>query len=425
MHSVKDTRIGIIGLGYVGLPLAVEFGKHYPTVGFDIKKDRIAELARGEDSTLEATAEELKAAKQLEYSTDRKALAECNTFIVTVPTPVGKNNRPVLTPLKGASETVGSVLKKGDVVVYESTVYPGCTEEYCVPILEQQSGLKFNKDFFCGYSPERINPGDKQHRLPSIKKVTSGSTPEVADYVDGLYGSIITAGTYKASSIKVAEAAKVIENTQRDINIALVNELALIFHRLGIDTEEVLKAAGTKWNFLNFKPGLVGGHCIGVDPYYLTYKAEETGYRPEIILAGRRLNDAMAEYVANRVIKLMIRRNIQPSGSRVLMLGLTFKENCPDVRNTKVADIVKELASFGCKVDVYDPWVNPADAEHEYGISPVRAPSAGSYDAIVLAVAHREFVELGPKGIRAFANPNAVIFDIKHVLPKGASDGRL
>jgi len=425
LRSVKDTRIGIIGLGYVGLPLAVEFGRHYPTVGFDIKKDRIAELGRGEDSTLETTSEELKAAKKLTFSTERKALAECNTFIVTVPTPVGKNNRPVLTPLKGASETVGSVLKKGDVVVYESTVYPGCTEEYCVPILEEKSGLKFNKDFFGGYSPERINPGDKQHRLPSIKKVTSGSTPEITDYVDALYGSIITAGTHKASSIKVAEAAKVIENTQRDINIALVNELALIFHRLGIDTEEVLKAAGTKWNFLNFKPGLVGGHCIGVDPYYLTYKAEETGYRPEIILAGRRLNDGMAEYVAGRVIKLMIKRNIQPSGARVLMLGLTFKENCPDVRNTKVADIVKELASFGCKVDVWDPWASSAEAEHEYGISLIGAPSHGAYDGIVVAVAHHQFVALGQKGIRAFANPNAVIFDIKHVLPKEATDGRL
>lgn len=407
------------------MPLAVEFGRHYPTVGFDIKKDRIAELEGGKDSTLETTDEELRAATKLRFSTDRDALAACNTFIVTVPTPVGKNNRPVLTPLKGASETVGKVLKKGDVVVYESTVYPGCTEEYCVPILEQHSGLKFNKDFFCGYSPERINPGDKQHRLPTILKVTSGSTPEIANYVDALYASIITAGTHKASSIKVAEAAKVIENTQRDINIALVNELALIFNRLGIDTEEVLKAAGTKWNFLPFRPGLVGGHCIGVDPYYLTYKAEETGYRPEIILAGRRLNDAMAEYVAGRVIKLMIRRNIQPSGSRVLMLGLTFKENCPDVRNTKVADIFKELVSFGCKVDVYDPWCSPSEAEHEYGISPVAAPERGSYDAIVIAVAHKQFVELGAKGIRAFANPNAVVFDIKHVLSKDQSDGRL
>jgi UDP-N-acetyl-D-galactosamine dehydrogenase len=425
LRSLSDTRIGIIGLGYVGLPLAVEFGKHFPTVGFDVKADRIAELERGHDSTLETTAEELAAAKKLKYSTDKKALAECNTFIVTVPTPVGKNNRPVLTPLKGASETVGSVLKRGDVVVYESTVYPGCTEEYCVPILEEQSGLKFNKDFFAGYSPERINPGDKEHRLPTIKKVTSGSTPEIGDYVDSLYRSIITAGTHKASSIKVAEAAKVIENTQRDINIALMNELSMIFNRLGIDTEEVLKAAGTKWNFLNFRPGLVGGHCIGVDPYYLTHKAEEVGYRPEIILAGRRLNDSMAEHVASRVIKLMINRNIQPSAARVLVLGLTFKENCPDVRNTKVADVVKELQSFGCKVDVYDPWVNPAEAEHEYGISPIATPKPGSYDGIVVAVAHKEFVALGPSGIRSFGGPNTVIFDIKHVLPKDASDGRL
>jgi UDP-N-acetyl-D-glucosamine/UDP-N-acetyl-D-galactosamine dehydrogenase len=425
VRSVKDTRIGIIGLGYVGLPLAVEFGKHYPTVGFDIKKDRIAELENGDDSTLETTTEELRGAKQLTYSTDRKALADCNTFIVTVPTPVGKNNRPVLTPLKGASETVGSVLKKDDVVVYESTVYPGCTEEYCVPILEQRSGLKFNKDFFCGYSPERINPGDKEHRLPTIKKITSGSTPESAEYVDALYRSIITAGTHKASSLKVAEAAKVIENTQRDINIALVNELSMIFLRLGIDTEEVLKAAGTKWNFLNFRPGLVGGHCIGVDPYYLTHKAEEVGYRPEIILAGRRLNDSMAEHVAMRVVKLMIGRNIQPSGARVLVLGLTFKENCPDVRNTKVADVVRELKSFGCKVDVHDPWADPAEAEHEYGISLIAAPKAGSYDAIVVAVAHKEYVELGANGIRNFGSPNTVIFDIKHVLPKEASNGRL
>ena len=425
MRSVKDTRIGIIGLGYVGLPLAVEFGKHYPTVGFDINKDRIAELARGEDSTLETTSEELEGAKQLTFATDRKTLADCNTFIVTVPTPVGKNNRPVLTPLKGASETVGSVLKKGDVVVYESTVYPGCTEEYCVPILEQTSGLKFNKDFFAGYSPERINPGDKEHRLPTIKKITSGSTPEIADYVDALYRSIITAGTHKASSLKVAEAAKVIENTQRDINIALINELSMIFQRLDIDTEEVLRAAGTKWNFLNFKPGLVGGHCIGVDPYYLTHKAEEVGYRPEMILAGRRLNDSMAEHVAMRVIKLMISRNIQPSGARVLVLGLTFKENCPDVRNTKVADVVRELNSFGCKVDVHDPWASSDEAEHEYGIRLVAKPAPGSYDGIVVAVAHRQFVELGAAGIRGFGSPNTVIFDIKHVLPKGQSDGRL
>jgi UDP-N-acetyl-D-galactosamine dehydrogenase len=425
LRAVSDTRLGIVGLGYVGLPLAVEFGKHYPTVGFDIKEARIAELNAGTDSTLETTPEELRSAKRLTFSTDARSLARCNTFIVTVPTPVDKVNRPVLSPLQGASETVGSVLKKGDVVVYESTVYPGCTEEFCVPILEQRSGLRFNEDFFCGYSPERINPGDKAHRLPTIKKVTSGSTPAIADYVDALYGSIITAGTHKASSIKVAEAAKVIENTQRDINIALINELAMIFHRLGIDTEEVLKAAGTKWNFLHFKPGLVGGHCIGVDPYYLTHKAEEVGYRPEMILAGRRLNDSMGEHVANRVIKLMIHRNIQPSGARVLVLGLTFKENCPDVRNTKVVDVVRELSGFGCKVDVYDPWANAQEAEHEYGIRLLARPESGGYDGIVVAVAHREFVELGARGIRSFGAPNAVLFDIKHVLPRGESDGRL
>jgi UDP-N-acetyl-D-glucosamine/UDP-N-acetyl-D-galactosamine dehydrogenase len=425
LRSLSDARIGIVGLGYVGLPLAVEFGKHFPTIGFDIKEHRIAELKRGADSTLETTSEELRAAKKLTYSADKTSLAGCNTFIVTVPTPVDKVNRPVLTPLKGASEAVGSVLKKGDVVIYESTVYPGCTEEYCVPILEQQSGLKFNRDFFCGYSPERINPGDKQHRLPTIKKVTSGSTPEAADYVDELYRTIITAGTHKASSLKVAEAAKVIENTQRDINIALMNELSLIFLRLGIDTEDVLKAAGTKWNFLSFRPGLVGGHCIGVDPYYLTHKAEEVGYQPEIILAGRRLNDSMAAHVANRVIKLMIGRNIQPSGARVLVLGLTFKENCPDVRNTKVVDVVRELQGFGCKVEVHDPWADAALAAHEYGISLIAKPQAGAYDAIVVAVAHKEYVELGASGIRSFGSPNTVIFDIKHVLPKEASNGRL
>jgi UDP-N-acetyl-D-glucosamine/UDP-N-acetyl-D-galactosamine dehydrogenase len=425
LRSLQDTRVGITGLGYVGLPLAVEFGKRYPTVGFDIKADRIAELKAGKDSTRETTPEELAAAKYLTFTSDKSELAKCNTFIVTVPTPVGKNNRPVFTPLKGASETVGSVLKPDDVVIYESTVYPGCTEEYCVPILEKMSGLKFNKGFFAGYSPERINPGDKEHRLPTIKKVTSGSTPEVADYVDALYASIIHAGTHKAPSLKVAEAAKVIENTQRDINIALINELAMIFHRLGIDTEDVLKAAGTKWNFLNFKPGLVGGHCIGVDPYYLTYKAEELGYHPEIILAGRRLNDSMGEYVAARIIKLMIGRNIQPAGARVLCLGLTFKENCPDVRNTKVVDVVKELQSFGCNVDVHDPWVDVREAEHEYGIKMVASPEHGNYDAVVVAVAHKEFVALGAKGVRSYGNPNVVIYDIKHVLGKNESDGRL
>jgi UDP-N-acetyl-D-galactosamine dehydrogenase len=425
LRSLQDTRVGITGLGYVGLPLAVEFGQRYPTVGFDIQPRRIAELKAGKDSTLEATSEELAAAKHLTFTGDGSELANCNTFIVTVPTPVGKNNRPVFTPLRGASETVGRVLKTGDVVIYESTVYPGCTEEYCVPILEKTSGLKFNRDFFAGYSPERINPGDKEHRLPTIKKVTSGSTPEVADYVDALYASIIRAGTHKAPSLKVAEAAKVIENTQRDINIALINELSMICNRLGIDTEDVLKAAGTKWNFLNFRPGLVGGHCIGVDPYYLTWKAEELGYHPEIILAGRRLNDGMGEYVASRIIKLMIGRNIQPSGARVLCLGLTFKENCPDVRNTKVADVVNELQSFGCRVDVYDPWVEPREAEHEHGITLVPSPQRGKYDAIVVAVAHKQFVELGAKGVRSFGNPNVVIYDIKHVLAKNESDGRL
>jgi UDP-N-acetyl-D-glucosamine/UDP-N-acetyl-D-galactosamine dehydrogenase len=425
LRSLDDVRIGVIGLGYVGLPLAVEFGKRYPTVGFDIKAARILELKSGRDSTLETTSEELAAAEKLVVTTDKRELAECNTYIVTVPTPVGRNRRPVLTPLKGASETVGSVLKRGDVVVYESTVYPGCTEEFCVPILEQRSGLRFNQDFFAGYSPERINPGDKEHRVTTILKVTSGSTPAAAEFVSALYASIVTAGTYKASSLKVAEAAKVIENTQRDVNIALINELALIFDRLGIDTEEVLNAAATKWNFLRFKPGLVGGHCIGVDPYYLTHKAEEVGYHPQMILAGRRLNDGMGEYVAAKLIKLMISRNIQPAGARVLVLGLAFKENCPDVRNTKVVDIVRELGSFGCRVDVYDPWVNPQEAHHEYGIDVIEKLTSGAYDAIVIAVAHRQFVELGARAIRALGSPNVVIYDIKHVLRKGESDGRL
>jgi UDP-N-acetyl-D-galactosamine dehydrogenase len=422
---LDDVRIGIIGLGYVGLPLAVEFGKHYPTVGFDISEQRVAELRGGTDRTLEATATELASAKKLTYSTKLEDLKSCNFYIVTVPTPVGRNKRPVLTPLKGASETIGRVIGKDDIVVYESTVYPGCTEEYCLPIIEQLSGLKFNSDFFAGYSPERINPGDKEHRLTTIKKVISGSTPEVADFVEAVYGSIIKAGTHKAPSIKVAEAAKVIENTQRDLNIALINELSLIFERLGIDTQDVLEAAGTKWNFLKFKPGLVGGHCIGVDPYYLTAKAEEIGYHPEMILAGRRLNDGMALHVALRVVKLMIKRNIQPAGSRALVLGLTFKENCPDVRNTKVADVVAELKNYGVVVDVHDPWVDPAEALHEYGIELVAKPTPGFYDAIIIAVAHREFVALGAKGVHAFGRPNHVTFDIKHVLGKDEVDGRL
>jgi UDP-N-acetyl-D-galactosamine dehydrogenase len=425
MLALNEVRIGVIGLGYVGLPLALEFGKKYPTVGFDINAARIAELESGKDSTLEAAPEELAAAKNLAYSSDVSAIQGCNVYIVTVPTPVGRNNRPLLTPLKMASETVAQAISAGDIVIYESTVYPGCTEEFCIPIIERISGLGLNKGFFAGYSPERINPGDKEHRLPSIRKVTSGSTPEAAELIDSLYASIITAGTHKAPSLMVAEAAKVIENTQRDVNIGLINELALIFERLNIDTNDVLEAAGTKWNFLPFKPGLVGGHCIGVDPYYLTAKAEEVGYRPEMILAGRRLNDSMAEHVANRVLKLMIKRNISPSGSRVLVLGLTFKENCPDVRNTKVADLVHELEAFRCDVDVYDPWVNKDEAEKEYGIRPVDQPEKSGYDAIVVAVAHREFVDLGFDKIRAFGRPNLVIYDLKNVLPKDKVDGRL
>ena len=423
--SLDDVRIGVIGLGYVGLPLALEFGRKYPTVGFDINKGRVEALRGGHDATREATPDELAAATKLSYSTDESALRDCNVYIVTVPTPIGRNKRPLLNPLRSASETVARVIGKGDVVVYESTVYPGCTEEFCLPLIEEISGLRFNSDFFAGYSPERINPGDREHRLPTILKVTSGSTPEIADFVDAVYASIITAGTYKAPGIRVAEAAKVIENTQRDVNIALVNELALIFERLGIDTQDVLEAAGTKWNFLRFKPGLVGGHCIGVDPYYLTAKAEEIGYHPEMILAGRRLNDGMAGHVASRIIKLMISRNIQPAGSRVLVLGLTFKENCPDVRNTKVADLIAELGSYRCDVDVFDPWVDKAEAAHEYGIDLIDEPERGAYDAVIVAVAHEQFVALGAEGIRAFGRPNLVLFDIKSLLPKDAVDGRL
>jgi UDP-N-acetyl-D-galactosamine dehydrogenase len=425
LRSLDELKIAVIGLGYVGLPLALEFGKRYATVGFDIRQARISELEAGRDSTREAEPAELAAADRLSYSADPAALESCNVFVVTVPTPVGRDKRPDLRPLQRASETVGRAIGKGDIVIYESTVYPGCTEEYCVPIVEEISGLRFNEDFFAGYSPERINPGDREHRLPSIVKVTSGSTSDAADLVDALYASIVTAGTHKAPSIKVAEAAKVIENTQRDVNIGLINELALIFERIGIDTNDVLVAAGTKWNFLPFRPGLVGGHCIGVDPYYLTHKAEELGYRPEMILAGRRLNDSMAGHVANRLIKLMIQKNISPSGARVLVLGLAFKENCPDVRNTKVADLVHELEAFRCDVEVCDPWVSADDAFHEYGIRPIAEPANGAYDAIVVAVAHREFVELGFTGIRAFGRPNVAIFDIRNVLPKDKVDGRL
>lgn len=425
MLTLDDVRIGVIGLGYVGLPLAVEFGKRYPTVGFDIKPERIAELQAGRDSTLEAGPEELAAAKHLSYSGDVEALRECNVYIVTVPTPVAGDKRPVLQPLKSASRTVGQVISKGDIIIYESTVYPGCTEEFCIPIIEKESGFKLNRDFFAGYSPERINPGDKEHRLPTIRKVTSGSTREAAQFIDSLYSSIISAGTHMTSSIRVAEAAKVIENTQRDVNIALINELAVIFNRLGVDTYEVLEAAGTKWNFLPFRPGLVGGHCIGVDPYYLTYKAQQIGYHPEMILAGRRLNDSMGGYVASQIVKLMIGKNINPADANVLVLGLAFKENCPDVRNTKVADVVRELESYRCRVTVYDPWVSAEEAQREYDIALAEKPEIGAYDAVVLAVAHREFVELGAAGVKRFGAPNHVIYDIKSVLPKDQVDARL
>lgn len=426
MKHLEDSRIAIIGLGYVGLPLAVEFGKHFDTTGYDIRSARVAELREGKDGTLECSPEELAASPRLKYSDQLADIASCNIYIVTVPTPIDDAKRPDLTPLVKASEAIGSVLKKGDIVVYESTVYPGCTEEDCVPILERVSGLKFNEDFFCGYSPERINPGDKAHRLPSIKKVTSGSTPEVADFLDALYGRIITAGTHKAPSIKVAEAAKVIENTQRDLNIALVNDLAILFNKLGIDTLDVLEAAGTKWNFLPFRPGLVGGHCIGVDPYYLTHKAQQVGHHPDVILAGRRTNDGMGAYVAEQVIKLMVRKGINPVGARVLVLGLAFKENCPDLRNTRVVDIVRALEAYSANVDVNDPWVDAAEAQHEYALSPIDAPEQGSYDAIVVAVGHDKFRQMGAEGVRAFGRrEGSVVFDVKNTLPRDAVDGRL
>ena len=423
--DINNINIGVIGLGYVGLPLAVEFGRKYPTVGFDINAARVAELEGGKDSTLECSPEELAEAAKLTYTSDVAAIADCNFYIVTVPTPIGDGHRPLLTPLRAASDTLGGILKKGDIVVYESTVYPGCTEEFCVPLLENGSGLKMNEDFYVGYSPERINPGDKEHRLTTILKVTSASTPEAADFVDEVYASIITAGTHKASSVKVAEAAKVIENTQRDVNIALINELAMIFERVGIDTEEVLIAAGTKWNFLPFRPGLVGGHCIGVDPYYLTYKAEQLGYHPQMILAGRRINDNMSLYVASRIIKRMLKSEIQPHGARALVLGLTFKENCPDLRNTKVVDIVSELSSYGVKVDVHDPWVDADEAKEEYGLDLVADPKQGAYDVVVIAVAHDRFRELGEKGIKAFGKDNSIVYDIKYLLPADAVDDRL
>ena len=425
MRNLEEARIAIIGLGYVGLPLAVEFGKKYDTVGFDIRAARVEELRAGKDSTLEVDAGELRSATRLRYSDALEELRDRNVYIVTVPTPIDAAKRPDLGPLIKASQMLASVLKRGDVVVYESTVYPGCTEEVCVPLLEAGSGLKFNQDFFAGYSPERINPGDKQHRVTTILKVTSGSTPEAASYVDALYSSIITAGTHRASSIKVAEAAKVIENTQRDLNIALVNDLAMLFNKLGIDTLEVLEAAGTKWNFLPFRPGLVGGHCISVDPYYLTHKAQEVGHHPDVILAGRRTNDGMGPYVAGEVVRLMVRKGINPVRAKVLVLGLAFKENCPDLRNTRVIDIVQALRGYNAEVDVHDPWVDAAEAAHEYGLAPIGAPADGHYDAVIVAVGHREFAALGAEGIRALGKPASVVYDVKYVLPREAVDWRL
>jgi len=426
MQSLDNAKIAIIGLGYVGLPLAVEFGKQFDVMGFDIHAARIEQLRAGVDHTQETSAEELASASRLRYTTDLEALRDCTVFIVTVPTPVDEVKRPDFTPLIKASQSIGKVLKRDDVIIYESTVYPGATEEICVPELERTSGLKFNVDFTVGYSPERINPGDKQRRLTTIPKITSGSTPKTADFVDALYRHIITAGTHKASSLMVAEAAKVIENTQRDANIALINEFALIFHRLGIDTTDVLEAAGTKWNFLPFRPGLVGGHCIGVDPYYLIQKAQAVGYYPDILLACRRINDAMGQHVASEVVKLMIGKGHAIKNSRVLVLGLTFKENCPDLRNTRVVDLVKEFESVGAVVDIYDPWADAAEAKAEYGLDLLpHTPEPGTYDAVVIAVAHDEFKISGSAGVRALANGRAVLYDIKGILPKDEVDGRL
>ncbi len=425
MRGLRRTKIAVIGLGYVGLPLAVEFGKKYSTIGFDIDPRRIRELHLGQDSTLESSAEELASARKLKFTTDPQKLSGCRVFIVTVPTPIDRYKRPDLRPLISASQTIGKILRKGVVVIYESTVFPGCTEEVCVPVLERESGLRFNRDFYCGYSPERINPGDREHRLPTIRKITSGSTPQTADLVDALYSSIVTAGTHRARSIRVAEAAKVIENTQRDVNIALINELALIFNRLGIDTEEVLQAASTKWNFLPFRPGLVGGHCIGVDPYYLTHKAQEIGYHPEMILAGRRINDNMGSYVAQRVIKAMTELRILVAGAKILVMGLAFKENCPDLRNSRVVDIVRELESFDADVDVYDPWVNADSAKLEYGIAPVKRLKEKAYDAVVIAVAHSLFRELGIRKIRSLGKATHLLFDVKYLFAAGQADQRL
>ncbi len=424
MQTIENARIAIIGLGYVGLPLAAEFGKQIDTIGYDVNKSRIAELTKGKDSTLETSDEELAAAKNLKFTTESSDLENYNVYIITVPTPINEYKLPDLSPLMSASAIVGKVLSKGDIVIYESTVYPGATEDDCIPVLEKQSGLKFNRDFYVGYSPERINPGDKEHRVTNILKVTSGSTEEAADFVDALYNTIITAGTHKASSIKVAEASKVIENTQRDLNIALVNELAIIFNRMNIDTLDVLEAAGTKWNFLNFRPGLVGGHCIGVDPYYLTHKAQSVGYYPEVILAGRRINDGMGSYITEQVVKMMTRKRIHVVDANILVLGLTFKENCPDLRNTRVIDIVHEFTAYHSNVDVYDPWVNSNAAKEEYDINLISEPEKDKYDAIILAVAHKEFIELGTK-LRGYGKQNHILFDVKNVLPKAAYDARL
>lgn len=425
LPEFASAKLAIIGLGYVGLPLAVEFGKQRPVVGFDINRDRIAQLRQGSDSTLEVSGNELAAARQLEFTSDESDLKGCDVYIVTVPTPINGHKQPDLTPLIKASELLGRVISKGAVVIYESTVYPGATEEDCIPVIGRGSGLVFNRDFYAGYSPERINPGDKTHRLPNIMKVTSGSTPEVTDFVDQLYASVIEAGTFKASSIRVAEAAKVIENTQRDLNIALINELAIIFNRLGIDTEEVLRAAGTKWNFLPFRPGLVGGHCIGVDPYYLTYKAQSAGYIPDVILAGRRINDGMGAYVADELVKAMLKRRIHVNESKVLLMGLAFKENCPDLRNTRVLDIVSVLNTYGVSVEIHDPWVDPDEAAREYGINLVDQPRESDYDAIILAVAHTQFKDYGIDAIRSWGKDQHVLYDLKYLFERNQTDIRL
>ncbi len=425
VEQLNRVHVGVIGLGYVGLPLAVEFGKKYPTIGFDVNENRVEQLMQGHDFTLEVSVEELASAEHIKYSADVNELRACNVYIVTVPTPIDQHKQPDLSPLVKASAMLAKVINKGDIVIYESTVYPGATEEVCLPEIEQHSGLTFNKDFYAGYSPERINPGDKEHRVTNILKVTSGSTPEVADLIDKLYRSIISAGTYQAPSIQIAEAAKVIENTQRDLNIALINELAVIFNKLNIDTEEVLKAAGTKWNFLPFRPGLVGGHCIGVDPYYLTHKAQAIGYNPEVILAGRRINDAMGEYVVSQLVKTMLKRQLPVSGANVLVMGLTFKENCPDVRNTKVVDILKELAEYDINVDVYDPWVKAADAKKEYNVDLITEPHKAHYHAVIFAVAHHQFKALSTADIKALMKNEHVIYDLKYMLSNDLADIRL